>query len=63
MDNWGFKLHYSVDTGTKYENNHLSTPDDYGKVTFYSNSPDKLCFNISKNSIFFNERKGIYHVY
>lgn len=39
MDNWGFKLHYSVDTGTKYENNHLSTPDDYGKVTFYSNSP------------------------
>lgn len=57
MDNWGFKLFYSMDNRTKYENNHLSTPDDYGKVTFYSNSADKLCFNISKNSIFLMREK------
>ena len=54
MDNWGFKLFYSMDNGTKNENNHLSTPDDYGKVTFYSNSADKLCFNIQ---YFFNEKR------
>lgn len=46
---------------TKYDSNHVGTPEYYRKATFCSNSPDKSRFSVLKSSIvFFRWEKRLY---
>lgn len=59
MDNWGFKLHYSMDNGTKYENNHQALQMIMEMLHFIQ-IPQISCVLIFQRIVFFFMREKVF---